>query len=493
MTDGPPRQHYGLTLAALAAAALAYALMQTMVAPALPEIQRDLGTSTSSVTWVLTIYLLAASVATPVFGRLGDIFGKERVLLLVLVFFGLGSLLAALSHSLALLIAGRAIQGAGGAVFPLAFGIIRDEFPEKKVATGIGLISATFGIGGGAGLVLSGLIVDHLAYEWIFWLGLGGTAVAVVATLLFVPESPVKTPARVDWAGAALMSVGLASILLGVSEGNDWGWGSAGVLGLFAAGIAVLVAWGIFESRVAEPLVSMDLMRLRGVWTTNLAGFLVGFGMFGSFILIPQFVQAPATAGYGFAASVTEAGLFLLPSAAVMLVAGPLAGGLGTRYGSRLPMLIGALVGCSAFVLLSLSHSARTSIYVASGILGLGIGFAFASMANLIVEAVPQRNTGEATGINTIMRTVGGALGAQIAASLVAGHLDPDTGIPLETGYTDAFVMSAAGMFVAFLAALLVPRRPRPTADEVEGSDDGKVVPLTRRDQTLLGPGGRAK
>lgn len=475
MGDEPARQHYGLTLAALAVAALAYALMQTMVAPALPEIQRDLGTTTSSVTWVLTIYLLAASVATPVFGRLGDIFGKERMLLIVLVFFGLGSLVAALSHSLPLLIAGRAIQGAGGAVFPLAFGIIRDEFPERRVATGIGLISATFGIGGGAGLVLSGLIVDHLAYEWIFWLGLAGTVVAIAATVLFVPESPVKTPARVDWAGAALMSVGLASILLGVSEGNDWGWGSAGVLGLFAAGIVVLVFWGMYESRIPEPLVNMDLMRLRGVWTTNLAGFLVGFGMFGSFILIPQFVQAPEGAGYGFAASVTEAGVFLLPSAAVMLIAGPLAGGLGTRFGSRLPLLIGALVGCAAFVLLSLSHTARTSIYLASGVLGLGIGFAFASMANLIVEAVPRENTGEATGINTIMRTVGGALGAQIAASLVAGQLDPETGIPLEAGYTDAFIMSAAGMFVAFLAALLVPRRNHSTAQAGRGSGEAEI------------------
>jgi len=473
--DEPARQHYGLTLAALAVAALAYALMQTMVAPALPEIQRDLGTTTSSVTWVLTIYLLAASVATPVFGRLGDIFGKERMLLIVLVFFGLGSLVAALSHSLPLLIAGRAIQGAGGAVFPLPFGIIRDEFPERRVATGIGLISATFGIGGGAGLVLSGLIVDHLAYEWIFWLGLAGTVVAIAATVLFVPESPVKTPARVDWAGAALMSVGLASILLGVSEGNDWGWGSAGVLGLFAAGIVVLVFWGMYESRIPEPLVNMDLMRLRGVWTTNLAGFLVGFGMFGSFILIPQFVQAPEGAGYGFAASVTEAGVFLLPSAAVMLIAGPLAGGLGTRFGSRLPLLIGALVGCAAFVLLSLSHTARTSIYLASGVLGLGIGFAFASMANMIVEAVPRENTGEATGINTIMRTVGGALGAQIAASLVAGQLDPETGIPLEAGYTDAFIMSAAGMFVAFLAALLVPRRNHSTAQAGRGSGEAEI------------------
>ena len=219
-----PRQHYGLTLAVLALAALAFALSQTMVAPALPEIQRELDASTTQVTWVLTVYLLTASVATPVLGRLGDIFGKERVLVLVLAVFGVGSLIAAVSHSIEVLILGRAVQGAGGAVFPLAFGIIRDEFPRERVATGIGLISATFGIGGGGGLVLSGVIVDNLSYEWLFWLALVVVAIALVATHLFVPESPIKTPARIDWSGAALLSAGLTCLLIGVSYGAIAGY-----------------------------------------------------------------------------------------------------------------------------------------------------------------------------------------------------------------------------------------------------------------------------
>lgn len=457
------RQHYNVTLAVLALAALAYALLQTMVAPALPAIQRDLHTTTSSVTWVLTIYLLTASIATPIFGRLGDIFGKEHMLLLVLVIFGAGCLVSALSHSLGLLVAGRAIQGAGGAVFPLAFGIIRDEFPAERVGTGIGLISATFGIGGGAGLVLSGLIVDHLSYEWIFWFGLIAVAVAIVTTRLFVPESPVKTPARIDWGGAGLLSGALVCLLLAISEGNTWGWGSARILGLFAGAGVLVAVWMGYEQRVAQPLVDMRLMRLRGVWTTNLCGFLIGFGMFGSFILIPQFVQAPERAGYGFAASVTAAGLFMMPSAAVMLVAGPAAGALGNRRGSRLPLLIGTLVTAGAFAMLAAAHTERWHIYLASLTLGLGMGFAFASMANLIVQAVPQRQTGEATGMNTIMRTVGGAIGGQIAASIVSGHTSAG-GLPLESGYTDAFTMSMIAVLIAFVAALAVPRTPTPAA-----------------------------
>jgi MFS family permease len=206
MSSALPRQHYNVTLAVLALAALSYALLQTMVAPALPEIQHQLDASPSTVTWVLTVYLLSASVTTPILGRLGDMFGKERMLVAVLILFALGSVIAALSNSLALLVAGRAVQGAAGAVFPLAFGIIRDEFPRDRVATGIGLISATFGIGGGAGLVLSGLIVDHLSYRWIFWFGLVVVVIATIATHLYVPESPVKSPARVDLGGAALLS-----------------------------------------------------------------------------------------------------------------------------------------------------------------------------------------------------------------------------------------------------------------------------------------------
>jgi EmrB/QacA subfamily drug resistance transporter len=452
---GGERQHYNVTLAVLALAALSYALLQTMVAPALPEIQRELGVSTTAVTWVLTVYLLTASVTTPILGRLGDMFGKERMLVVVMGLFAVGSLIAALSNSIGVLVAGRAVQGAAGAVFPLAFGIIRDEFPRERVATGIGLISATFGIGGGGGLVLSGLIVDHLSYEWIFWLGLVAVLIAMVATRLFVPESPVKSPAQIDWAGAGLLSLGLVQLMLAVSEGNRWGWGSAPILGLFAGAAAVLMLWVLFERRAREPLVDIALLRSRGVWTTNLTGFLIGFGMFGSFILIPQFVQTPPSAGYGFGADVTTAGLFMLPSAAAMLVAGPLAGTLAGRHGARLPLMVGTLFAALSFGFLTVAHEQEWQIILAVGLLGIGIGLSFASMANLIVEAVPQTQTGEATGMNTIMRTVGGAFGGQIAAAIITGS----AATPAADGFTKAFLMGTVALLLALGAAFLVPGR----------------------------------
>jgi EmrB/QacA subfamily drug resistance transporter len=458
------RGHYGLTLAVLATAGLSFALLQTMVAPALPAIAKEFDASGTAVTWVLTVYLLTASIATPILGRLGDMFGKERLLVLVLIAGGAGTLISALSSSLEVLIAGRAVQGAGGAIFPLAFGIIRDEFPRERVGPAIGLISATFGIGGGAGLVLSGLIVDHLDYTWIFWLGFLVIAGAVVATHLFVPESPVKTPARIDWVGAGLMAAGLSALLLAVSEGNDWGWSSGPVLGLLAAAAVLLAVWARYELRVPHPMVDMRLMRVRRVWTTNLTGLMVGFGMFGSFLLVPQLVQLPEASGFGFGATVTQAGFYLLPSAAVMLFAGPVSGLVGARLGSRVPLLIGLALMVAGFLQLAALHTEPWHIYLNSVITGAGIGLAFAAMATLIVEGVPQTQTGVATGMNTIMRTVGGALGAQIAASVVGAHVAAN-GLPAESGFVEAFLVSAAALALAFAAALLIPRRG-PVRDE---------------------------
>jgi EmrB/QacA subfamily drug resistance transporter len=473
-----PRQHYNVTLLVLMTAALSYALLQTMVAPALPSIQHDLGASTTGVTWVLTIYLLTASIATPIAGRMGDMYGKHRVLVIVLGIFALGSLIAALSHSLPMLVAGRAVQGIGGATFPLAFGIIRDEFPPEKVPTAIGTISATFGIGGGAGLVLAGLLVDNLAWEWIFWLGFVVVAMATVAAHLFVPESPVKAPAKIDWAGATLLSLGLGALLLAFSKGNAWGWGSTKVSGLIVVSLIILAAWIRFERGVPQPLVDMKMMQRRGVWTTNLTGLLVGFGMFSSFIIIPQLVQTPTEAGVGFGATVTQAGLFLLPSTAVMLIAGPLSGKLGSRYGSRVPLLMGTGTAAVAFAFLAADHSERWHIYVGSALMGAGIGLAFAAMANLIVGAVEPNETGVASGMNTIMRTIGGALGAQIVASIVASH--QLNGLPENEGFTLAFTISAVGMALALLAALLIPR-PRRDQEQPVGSSSQVREPAAAR------------
>src|ERR671931_277836 len=444
------RQHYNVTFALLAVAAVSYALLQSMVAPALLTIQHDLRTTTAGAAWILSAYLLSASVVTPIAGRLGDMFGKKRLLVIVLVVLAAGTALAGLATSISVMIVARVIQGAGGAIFPLAFAIIRDEFPRERVPHGIALISAMLGI------VLAGPIVEHFSYHWLFWFPLVAVVAAIIGTIVFVPESPVRTPGRIDPIGAALLSGWLVALLIPVSEGESWGWTSSKTLALFGVAAVLIPIWIWSESRSRAPVVDMRMMRLRGVWTTNLAALVFGFGMYSSFILVPEFVELPKATGFGFGASVTKAGLFMVPATVGMLLAGPISGRLSTTVGSKLPLLIGSLVSAVAFVILASAHSADWEIYTAMLIMGVGIGFAFASMANLIVEAVPGHQTGVATGMNTIVRTIGGAVGSQVAAGIVTATLAA-SGEPTELGFTIAFAASGAALAVAFLAALLVP------------------------------------
>jgi EmrB/QacA subfamily drug resistance transporter len=456
------RQHYNITFALLATAGISYALLQSLVAPALPEIQHALHTSENSVSWVLTAYLLSASVATPLIGRLGDMYGKERLLMIVLVLLSVGTVVSAVSSSLALLLAGRVIQGAAGGIFPLAFGIIRDEFPRARVASGIGLMSALLGVGGGAGVVLAGPIVDNLSFHYLFWLPLVPIVVATVAIHLFVPESPVRVPGRVNWAGAGLMSGGLAAVLIAVSETANWHWLSVKTIGCIVLGLVLLALWVRSEARSDHPLVDMQMMRLRGVWTTNLVALLLGFGMYSSFILLPQFVETPSRVGYGFSSSVTQAGLFMVPSTLAMLIVGSQTGRLEKLFGSKPPLLAGGVATLASFLLLAFARGSRWEIYLAAALLGSGIGLAFAAMANLIIENVGPGQTGVATGMNTVTRTVGGGFGGAATASILAGTVGV-SGYPTARGYTLAFVLCAVALGVGVLAGIAIPQR-RPEA-----------------------------
>jgi MFS family permease len=287
------RTHPNLILAVLALAGLAYAMLSSAVVPALSTMQHALHTSVTGITWLLTAYLLAASVGTAILGRLGDMYGKERLLLWTLAILSAGTLLAAVSSSLGPLIVGRFIQGASGGIFPLAFGIVRDEFPREKVAGSIGLLSAILGVGAGIGIVLSGVIVEHLNYHWLFWIPLVATLLAAVATWRFIPESPVQLPGRINWLAAGLMTIGISAVLLAISETTTWGWGSTKTLGLILLGVAFSVVWIAVEIRSDNPLIDMTMMRVRGVWTTNAAAFLLGAGM--SFPSSRSYPRAPGS------------------------------------------------------------------------------------------------------------------------------------------------------------------------------------------------------
>jgi EmrB/QacA subfamily drug resistance transporter len=464
------RQHYNVTLAILATVGTAFALQQTMVIPALPAFQHELHTSTEWVTWVLTVFLLVASVSTPLLGKLGDQYGKERMLLISLSIFLAGGIGCALAWNIGSLIGFRALAGVGAAVFPLSFAIIRDEFPPEKVGVAIGLVSAVFGVGGGFGIVISGLIVDNLSWRWLFIIGSIPIAVCVPLVHKFVPESPIKTSSRVDFVGASLLSTGLICLLLALTEGESWGWSSGGVLGLFTAAAVVLTAWVVAELRVPEPMVDMHVFSRRPVLLTNVTALITGFAMFGTFVLIPNFVETPhglsssvaRLVDYGFDASATKAGLYLLPSSVMLLFAGPVAGLIGRGTGFKWPLAAGMLLAGASAASFALWHDHPWQILAAMPLLGVGVGFAFAAMATLITEAVRPTETGIATGMNTVMRTVGGVIGGQVGAAILTAHAIGDTGVPTARGYEIAFAIAAAAAFVgAVVAVFVTPTRLR--------------------------------
>jgi MFS family permease len=471
------RTHPTLILAVLSLGGLAYAMLSSSVVPALPTLQHALHTSETGVTWLLTAYLLSASVGTAILGRLGDMYGKERLLLVTLVILAAGTLLAAVSSSLGVMILARFIQGASGGIFPLAFGIVRDEFPRQKVPGSIGLLSAIRGAGAGVGIVLSGVIVEHLNYHWLFWIPLLATIVAAVATWRFIPESPIRVPGRINWLAAALMTAGISTVLLAISQTSSWGWGSARTLGLILLGVIISIAWIAVEVRSRNPLIDMTMMRIRGVWTTNLAAFLLGAGMYSSFIVLPQFAQLPKSTGFGFGSSVVVSGLYLLPSTIGMTIFGLSAGRISRRFGSRAALLAGTAFTTSSFALLAVAHSHPYDLLIAAGLLGVGIGLAFAALGNLIVQAVSNRQTGVASGMNTVMRTLGGALGGQLSATFIASHTAH--GQPTVSGFTETFLMATGFLLVCLLAGALVPRGRTEEANQDPGRSEvpGELAP----------------
>ena len=445
---------------------LAFAVLQSLVAPALSTIAQDLGVGTDQVSWVLTAYLLAAAVLTPIIGKLGDMIGKRKVLIVVLILLLAGTVLAALAPNLGVLIVARILQGAAGAVMPLSIGIVRDELPPERMSVSIGIISAIFGVGGGIGIVAAGPIVENLSWHWLFWVPAVLVGIALLGTIFGMPESPVRSPGRLDVAGTSVLSVALVAILLAVSEGQNWGWGDGKTLGLLALGALAIVVFVIVELRVKQPLIDLRLFRARGVWSSHVVAFAAGFAMFGAFLIVPTLLQLPTELGYGFGMSVSESGLFLLPTVVGMVVGGVVAGALVKRFGPKLPMILGGLTLAVGFALPALAHAEHWQI-IASGILtGIGVGFAFSAISNAIVLSVPPTQTGEAISANTVIRTIGSSVGSAVIAAVISSNVDA-MGIPTDDAFSAGFWVAAGIAVLALLAALVVPTvRNRTTATQ---------------------------
>lgn len=442
----------------LSVAVVAFGLVQALSIPVLAPIQRHYETDLPTATWVLTAYLLSSSVATPIIGRLGDALGKKRLLVVTLLTLALGSVLAAVSPTIEALIAARVVQGIAGGVLPLSFGIIRDTFPERRISPAISILSSLIAVGMGAGIVAGGPVIDALGVPWLFWLPATVTVLAAVLVLSFVPESKVRLPGRPGVVPAMLLSVCLLALLIGISEGPDRGWTSAPVLGLLALGVLLGPLWARAELRARVPFVDMRMMRIRAIWASNLAALTLGFGMFAAYAFVPQFMQTGSEHGYGFGANVTESGLMMLPAAVVLLVTGFLANLLAPRIGARAVVLSGSVVAAAGTFGFVLAHDRAWAVVVSTAVLALGVGLAFASLATVVVAAVPPEQTGVASGMNANIRTLGGSLGSAVTGSLLAGSASLGV-VASETGYVVSFTVLGAVFLAAVAATTAIPAR----------------------------------
>jgi EmrB/QacA subfamily drug resistance transporter len=468
--------NYRLTFAVLTSAIAAYALLQSMVVPVLTTMQAQLHTSQDAATWILTAYLLSAAIMTPILGRVGDMIGKERVFVAALIALAAGCVLAALAPNIGVMIVARVIQGVAGGMVPVAFGIIRDEFPAGKVAGAVGSLASLTAVGSGLGIVIAGPIVNALGWQYLFWLPMILTVGAAIAALLVIPESPVRSPGSISWLPAILLSAWLVAILVALSEAPAWGWGSPKVIGLLIGGVVAAAAWMFSELHAATPLIDMGMMRLPAVWTNNLVSLLLGLGMYAMFAFLPEFLQTPrAVAGYGFTASIIVSGLMLVPSTVTMFIAGQYVGRLTTWVGGKALVVWGCLISAVSMGILAFAHQQEWEIAVATGLMGFGFGFAYSAMSAIVVAAVPVNQTGVATGMNANIRNIGGSIGSAAMASIVTARL-AKSGLPLQSGYTTGFAVMAVVLLLATGAGLLIPAARRagtdPAAREVAAAAD---------------------
>nr|WP_281381853.1 MFS transporter [Conyzicola lurida] len=447
-------------IATLAGTGLIAAFMQTLVTPIIPELPQLLDSVPSDTSWVLTSTLLAAAISTPISGRLGDMYGKRCIVLVLLTFMAVGSVVAALSDSVIPMIVGRSLQGIGLGVIALGISILRDVIHPKNLGGAVALVSATLGIGGAIGLPVAAVIAENFSWHYLFWLATLLSLVAIAAVAWVVPVSTLRTAGRFDFVGALGLGVGLIGILLGVSKGTEWGWASPGILGLLIGGVVVLVGWGFYELRSDHALIDLRVAARRPVLLTNLASISVGFAFFITSASLPILLQGATTTGVAFGLPLLLASLCLMPLGLVMFFTSPLAARLSGAKGPRTSLILGTAIlavtyGAAIFLTTEIWHVVLISLFV-----GLGVGTAYAAMPTLIMSAVPPSENAASNGLNSVMRTLGSTVAATVVGVILSTQAVVADGesIPTTGAFQLSFGIGAVVALVGMLIAFFIPR-----------------------------------
>ncbi|MFC9058896.1 MFS transporter [Streptomyces sp. NPDC057074] len=487
-TDEPTRSASGATVPVLAFAGIVVAVMQTLLVPVIKDLPALLDTSPSNATWVLTSTLLSGAVATPIMGRLGDLFGKRRMLIVSLSVMVVGALISAFTDALVPMIVGRTLQGVAMGAIPLGIGLMRDILPRERLGSAMALMSSSIGVGGGLALPAAALVAQHTDWHTLFYGAAGLGVLSIALTLLVVPESPLRAKGSFDLPGAVGLTAGLILFLLPITKGSDWGWSSPTTLGLFAAAVVVLLLWGLMELRVAAPLVDLRTTARREVLLTNLASIMVGVSFFVISLVLPQLLQLPAETGYGLGQSMVVAGLCVAPLGLTMMFTAPVYARLSARYGPRTTLIIGLLIiGIGYAGGLGLMNAAWQTV-ITSVLIGAGIGLAYSSLPALIIGAVPASETGAANGLNTLMRSIGTSVSSAVIGMVLANTANDAGGVAVPTmhGFRVSFLIATAAVAVGLALAFFLPRRSPSTATQLRASSE-EDANLARAEQALAG------
>ncbi|AZS87604.1 MFS transporter [Streptomyces griseoviridis] len=490
--EQPVRAASGAVVPVLAFAGIVVAVMQTLLVPVIKDLPQLLDTAPSNATWVLTSTLLSGAVATPIMGRLGDLFGKRRMLIFSLAVMVVGALVSALTSQLLLMIVGRSLQGFAMGAIPLGIGLMRDMLPREKLGSAMALMSSSIGVGGGLALPLAALVAQHADWHALFYGAAGLGVLSIVLTLLVVPESPMRAQGTFDVLGAIGLSVGLVLFLLPITKGSDWGWTSGTTLGLFAAAVVVLLLWGVMELRLKAPLVDLRTTARPAVLFTNLASIMVGVSFYVVSLVLPQLLQLPRSTGYGLGQSMVSAGLLVAPLGLTMMVTAPVYARLSAKYGPKVTLIIGmVIIGIGYGAGLGLMSAAWQSLVIAV-VLGAGIGLAYSSLPALIIGAVPASETGAANGLNTLMRSIGTSVSSAVIGMVLANtaHHVGGVAVPTMHGFRVSFLIATGAVAVGLLMALFLPGRRTAGRTQLRASSE-EDANLKRAEEALGGFRGR--
>ncbi|MFD4632590.1 MFS transporter [Streptomyces sp. NPDC058284] len=491
MSTAHPRGIRGV-VPVLAFSGIVVAVMQTLLVPVIKDLPELLHTSPSNATWVMTSTLLAGAVSTPIMGRLGDLYGKRKMLLSSLAVMVVGSLICGFTDDLIVMIVGRALQGFAMGAIPLGIGLMRDELPREKLGSAMALMSSSIGVGGGLALPVASLVAQNADWHALFFGAAGLGVLSILLTLVFVPESPARAEGTFDVLGALGLSTGLVLFLLPITKGSDWGWGSTTTLGLFAAAAVVLVLWGVMELRVKAPLVDLRTTARRSVLFTNLASIMVGVAFYAVSLVLPQLLQLPTATGYGLGQSMVVAGLCVMPLGLTMMFTAPVYARLSAKYGPKVTLILGMLIIAIGYVAgLGLMSAAWQTIVIAV-VLGAGIGLAYSSLPALIIGSVDPSETGAANGLNTLMRSIGTSVSSAVIGMVLANTADHVGGVAVPTmhGFRVSFMIAGGAVLVGLLFALLLPSARRSVTTQLRASSE-EDANLERAAKVLAGFHGR--